>query len=177
MPANAYMKLVRDGKQVQGSSKARGHEGMIEIFDWEVAFTANSEGKTILDESKQGESPSPSTPDEFSFSKYFDYSSDDLMNACWLNQKFSECIIEVYHPAPVKEEKGAIDLAKNYFLKIKLMEVTVSHYEITSTQEGELPEESLELSFDKIELEYRKLSEKDGSPLPKQKIQVSYLDW
>lgn len=151
MTTSCYMTIEdKNGQIYKGSSQAKDHEDTIEIFNW--SFSVN-QTKTGDMQGNNKKSKSLSQPTEFSFSKFYDSSSDDLLSACWQGLKLSKCEIEIYRSFFTMESTNAAPKDK-YFLYIALKQAYITSIQINE-KEDEIPTEEIKINFEEIELSYK----------------------
>lgn len=151
MTTSCYMTIEdKKGQIYKGSSQAKHHEDTIEIFDWSFSVTQTKTGSMQGDNKK---SKSLSQPSEFSFSKFYDLSSDDLLSACWQGLKLSKCEIEIYRSFFTMESSNNAPKDK-YFLYIVLRQAYITKIQINE-EKDEIPKENIQINFEEIEFHYK----------------------
>jgi type VI secretion system Hcp family effector len=151
MTASCYMTITDKNNQVyKGSSIAKDHEGTIEIFDWSFSVS-QTETASMENTAKKGKSTSK--PSEFSFSKFYDLSSDDLLSACWQGLKLKECKVEVYRSIYSMTETNVAPKDK-WSLCFILKNAYIVSLNIDENGE-EIPKEKISIDFEEIEFTYK----------------------
>ena len=148
MATNIYIKF--DG--VDGESEAGKHKKWIEILSWSHGFTQTVTPSS--DKSSGGQTKGQADHSDFSFTKYMDSATDDLLKACWLGKQFQKVNLECYRSA------GANEPIK--FLEIDFEDVVIANYSISGGG-GDLPIENVSLSYAKVKYGYIPVDKDKGT--------------
>lgn len=158
-PFNAYLKMTPEGKSaIQGSCRTPGHSGKIEVLKWDdLSFQQKMQSGLQAPASVRKAQSTPTKPDDFTFQKYYDRSSDDLIKACWEHTKLS-CEFELYRAS------GQLELAAagQFFVLLKFENAYIAKYKIDESEDS-LPIEKVTLEFTKLTFSYKQLDIVKGS--------------
>lgn len=138
---------------IEGECSAKGHEGEIEILSWNHGFnqptspTRSGAGAGTVEQA---------THQPFSFTKYVDSSSDDIISSCWGGKQVDEVIVSCYRA------DGATDNQPVKYLQITMGHVVVSGYSISGGP-GDIPVENISLDYGTVEYNYLPQQRADGA--------------
>lgn len=149
MAVNSYI----DFKEFTGDSTAKGHEDQIEILSWQHAFTQ----PTSPTRSTAGAGTvEQATHTPFTFSKYLDSGTDDIIGACWRGKQIDEVVVACYRA------DGADDNAPVKYLEITMNHVIVKDYSVSGGP-GDIPVENVSLDYGKVTYNYLPQQRADGA--------------
>ena len=100
MATNMYIKF--EEPPVKGDSTSEGHKEDIEIMSWSHGFTQPTSPVRSTAGSGTVEQANHSN---FTFTKYLDSATDDLLKQCWTGKQFASPLSSVYpssRPAPCR---------------------------------------------------------------------------
>lgn len=142
MAGNMFLKLINP--TVTGEATASGHEGEIQVLSWSHSFnqptspTRNSTGGG-------GGVVEQASHSDFSFTKYVDAATDDLLKLCWSGRSIAKGIFCAYRST-------GDDRAVKY-LEITMENIIVSNVSIGGGT-GDLPTATVTLSYGAVEYKY-----------------------
>ena len=149
MAVNAYIKLA----DITGGSSAAEHTGEIEILSWSHGFsqptspTRSTAGAGSVEQANHS---------NFTFTKYIDSSTDDLLKYCWNGKQIATATITCYRA------DGATDNKPIEYLKVELQHVVVSNFSISGGA-GDVPVENVSLDYGIVKYTYKPQKRADGS--------------
>ena len=149
MAINSYVKF--DG--IKGDSTAKGHEDQIEVFSWSHGFsqptsaTRSGAGAGTVEQANHS---------NFSFTKFTDSSTDDLLKACWNGKQIKEVIVACYRADGSNENQPV------KYLEVKMEQVIVSNFSVSGGA-GDLPVENVSLDYGIVTYTYLPQKRADGS--------------
>jgi type VI secretion system secreted protein Hcp len=130
MAANMYIRF--EGPAITGASTAAGHAGEIEMLSWSHGFV-------------QPTSPAPvqATHQNFSFTKYLDSASNELMKYFWSGQQFQKANVSLYRG----DGDGAL------YLTIAMEHVIILNVSVSGGPGG-VPVENISLDYGLLQYNY-----------------------
>lgn len=148
MAANMFLKI--EGPTVEGEATDAKHEKQIQVLSWSHAFnqptsaTRSSAGAGTVEHANHS---------DFSFTKYTDSATDDLLKLCWQGNQIEKCTVTCYRAdgdnTPVK------------YLEIIMEQVVISNFSIGGGT-GDIPTENVSLNYGKVGYTYMPQDEKTG---------------
>jgi type VI secretion system secreted protein Hcp len=147
MAANFFLQLAG----VTGESSDSAHAGQIQVLSWSHSFnqptspTRSSAGSGTVEQANHA---------DFSFTKYIDASTDDLLKACWTGLQIATGVFTGYR----SDGSGN---GVNY-LEIDFTNVVVSNYSISGGT-GDVPVETITLSYSAVTYKYIPQKQADGT--------------
>lgn len=157
MATNMY--ITFDG--ITGGSTSSAHEGQIEILSWNHGFTQPT--SPVRSHAGSG-TVEDATHQNFSFSKYVDSATDDLLKACWTGQQIPSATVTCYRSA------GDGTNAQVEYLKVVMTHVVVSNFSISGGP-GDVPVENVSLDYGIVQYTYLPQKREDGTGGEAQPIQ------
>jgi len=157
MAVNAYIKIA----DVTGGSTAAEHSGEIEILSWSHGFsqptspTRSTAGAGSVEQANHS---------NFTFTKYIDSSTDDLLKYCWNGKQIATATITCYRA------DGATDNKPIEYLKVEMQHVVVSNFSISGGA-GDVPVENVSLDYGIVKYTYKPQKKADGTAGDQQAIQ------
>jgi type VI secretion system secreted protein Hcp len=148
MATNIYLKI--EGPNVAGESTDTKHAGQVEVLGWSHSFNQptspvrSTAGSGTVERANHG---------DFSFTKYTDLASTDLLKHCWSGQHFAKMTFAQYRSAGVD---GEVE-----YMSVELEEVVISNFAM-SAGGGDLPVENISLAYGKVTYKYDPADEKTG---------------
>jgi len=155
---NMYLKL--DG--IKGGSSAEGHKEEIEVLSWNHGFsqptsaTRSTAGAGTVEQANH---------QNFSFSKYFDESTDDLVKTCWNGKQIKNGILTCYRSDGNDENKPV------EYLRIELQHIIVSNFSVSGGP-GDIPVENV--SFDYGIVKYVMIGQKEADGTADAKVEIQH---
>jgi type VI secretion system secreted protein Hcp len=147
MATNFFLKL--DG--ITGESTDSAHTGQIQVLSWSHSFnqptspTRSSAGSGTVEQANHA---------DFSITKYIDSATDDLLKACWTGKQIATGVFTGYRA-------DGTGNGVNY-LEIDFTNVVVSNYSISGGT-GDMPVETVTLSYSKVTYTYIPQKQADGT--------------
>ena len=147
MATNFFLKL--DG--ITGESTDSAHAGQIQVLSWSHSFnqptspTRSSAGSGTVEQANHA---------DFSITKYIDSSTDDILKACWTGKQIATGVFTGYRA-------DGTGNGVNY-LEIDFTNVVVSNYSISGGT-GDMPVETVTLSYSKVTYTYIPQKQADGT--------------
>lgn len=157
MATNMYLKL--DG--ITGGSSAAEHDGEIEILSWNHGFsqptspTRSNAGAGTVEQANHS---------NFSFSKYLDSSTDDLLKMCWTGKQIASGILTCYR------SDGASDNKPIEYLRVEMTHIIVSNFSVSGGP-GDIPVENVSFDYGIVKYTYKPQKRADGTGGDKVEIQ------
>ncbi len=157
MAVNAYIKIA----DVTGGSTAAEHSGEIEILSWSHGFsqptspTRSTAGAGSVEQANHS---------NFTFTKYIDSATDDLLKYCWNGKQIATATVTCYRA------DGATDNKPIEYLKVEMQHVVVSNFSISGGA-GDVPVENVSLDYGIVKYTYKPQKKADGTAGDQQAIQ------
>ena len=136
---------------IRGGSSDNNHQGEIEILSWSHSFnqptspTRSSAGGYTVEQANHS---------DFSFTKYIDSATNDLLKQCWSGKQIGAGTFTAM--------RADGDNKPVEYLKIEFTDLVVSNYSISGGT-GDLPTETLTLSYGKVTYSYTQPKVADGT--------------
>jgi len=146
MASNMFIKL----DEVTGESTDTNHTDWIEILSWSHGFSQ----PTTPVRASQGSTIEQANHSDFTFTKYLDSATDDLLGACWRGKQYEKVNVECF------KADGENEPIK--YLEINMEDVIVSNFSISGGG-GDLPVENVSLAYGKITYKYDPKNKEDGA--------------
>jgi len=151
MATNSYIKM--DG--IDGGSSAAEHAKEIEIMSWSHGF---SQPTSPVRSTAGSGSVEQANHSNFTFTKYIDSATDDLLKHCWTGKQIKTAVVTCYRADGAKDNKPV------EYLKIEMEHVVVSNYSISGGA-GDVPVENVSLDYGIIHYDYTSQKTADGAML------------
>ena len=140
MAINVFIKI--DGPGIIGGSTSKGHEGEIEVLSWNHGF--NQPTQAVRSGAGSG-TVETANHNHFSFSKYMDEATDDLLKICWTGKHIDKVVMNCYRSVgDVGTSQSGVP-----YLKIEMENVIVSNYALGGGV-GDLPTEQVSFNYGKV---------------------------
>lgn len=142
MATNMYIKF--ESPAIEGGSSATGHEKEIEMLSWNHGFsqptspTRSAAGAGTVEQANH---------QNFTFSKYIDSATDDLLKQCWSGKQIDKATVTCYR------SDGAVDNAPVKYLEVIMEHIIVSNFSISGGP-GDVPVENVSLDYGIISYNY-----------------------
>ncbi len=151
MATNMYIKFVTEGgDEVVGEATDVNHEEWIEVLSWSHGFSQPASPIR----SSSGSTVERANHSDFSFTKYLDSATDDLLKACWSGDQFKtvdlECFRSDGNNEPIK------------YLEVNMEDVIISNMSLSGGG-GDIPVENVSLAYSKITYTYDSKKKDDAS--------------
>jgi type VI secretion system secreted protein Hcp len=136
-----YIKF--EGPAVTGGSTSPGHVGEIEILSWSHGFSQ----PTSPVRSTGGSGVEQANHSNFTFTKYVDSASSDLLKQSWTGKQFQKATVTCYR------SEGTADNKPVQYLMIEMEHVIISNLSISGGA-GDLPVENVSLDYGIVKYTY-----------------------
>lgn len=149
MSGNMFLKLKTP--DITGESADSDHTGEIQVLSWSHSFnqptspTRSSAGGGTVEQANHA---------DFSFTKYIDSSTDDLLKACWSGKMIATGTFTAYR------SDGDNKAVK--YLEIGMEKIVVSNYSISGGT-GDVAVETVTLSYGVVTYTYIAQKKDDGT--------------
>lgn len=149
MATNMFIKFEEPG--IEGEATTSDHAKQIEIMSWSHGF---NQPTSPTRSSAGGGSVEQANHSNFSFSKFVDSSTDDLLKMCWSGKQIGKATVCAYRAngdnKPVK------------YLEVTMNNVIIANYSVSGGP-GDLPVENISLDYGKVQYSYIPQKETDGT--------------
>jgi type VI secretion system secreted protein Hcp len=146
MATNVYLKI--ETPEIKGESTDDKHKDQIEVLSWSHGF--NQPTSPVRSSAGSG-TVERANHQDFTFTKYTDISSPQLMKKCWSGQHFGKMTLQAYRSA---DEKTVVE-----YLRIEFEDVVISNISIGGGM-GDVPIENISLAYGKVTYTYQPADEK-----------------
>ena len=136
---------------VRGSSTAAGHGGDIEVLSWNHGF---SQPTSPTRSTAGGGGVEQASHSNFTFAKYLDSATNDLLKYCWKGDRFGKVTLTCYRA------DGATDGKPEAYLTVIMQHVVIADYAVTGGP-GDVPVENVSLDYGIVQYDYKAKSEPD----------------
>lgn len=146
MAVNMFIAL----KDVTGESTDTNNKGVIQVLSWSHSFnqptspTRSSAGSGTVEQANHS---------DFSFTKYTDSSTDDLLKICWSGKQVATATFSAYRSDGTNSIK---------YLEIAMTGVIVSNVSIGGGT-GDISTETVTLSYNSVQYTYTVQKAEDGT--------------
>ncbi len=149
MAGNMFMKF--ETPDIKGESSDSSHAGEIQVLSWSHSFnqptspTRSSAGAGSVEQANHS---------DFSFTKYIDSATDDLLKMNWSGKQIAKATFTAY--------RADGDNKPVNYLKILFEHVIISNYSISGGA-GDLPTETVTMSYGTVQYTYVVQKTADGT--------------
>ena len=157
MAISAYIKM--DG--ITGGSSSAEHVGEIEVMSWNHGF---SQPTSPVRSTAGAGTVEQANHSNFTFTKYLDSSTDDLLNHCWSGKQIKTCVVTCYRSDGTKDNKPI------EYMRIEMTHVIVSNFSISGGA-GDIPVENVSLDYGIVKYLYKPQKREDGTGGDQQSVQ------
>ena len=151
MATNMYIKFEEPA--VTGGSTSAEHAGEIEVMSWSHGF---SQPTSPVRSTAGAGTVEQANHSNFTFTKYIDSATDDLLKNCWSGKQFAKATLTCYRA------DGASDNKPIEYLKIVMEHVVISNFSISGGA-GDVPVENVSLDYGIVQYNYKQQVKKDGT--------------
>jgi type VI secretion system secreted protein Hcp len=155
MATHMFIKL----DDVTGDSLDTNHADEIEVLSWSHSF---NQPTSPVRSSAGGGTTEQANHSDFSFTKYLDAATDDLLKKCWTGKQIPKATFTAFRAdgdtAPVK------------YLEVELQHVIVSNISVGGGG-GDIPVENVSLAYGIVKYNYIPQKETDGTGGDNQPVQ------
>jgi type VI secretion system secreted protein Hcp len=147
------MYLKFETPDIKTSTSAAEHTGEIEVLSWSHGFvqptspTRSAAGAGTVEQA---------THQNFSFTKYLDAATNDLLKYCWSGKQIGKATLTCYRA------DGAVDNKPVEYLKVVMEHVVISNFSMSGGP-GDIPVENVSLDYGIIQYNYKEQKHADGS--------------
>ncbi|WP_313537519.1 type VI secretion system tube protein Hcp [Sphingomonas sp.] len=141
MAMNAFIKFTEP--DIKGESTDSTHSEQIQVLSWSHSF--NQPTKAVRSTAGGG-TVEQANHSDFTFSKYTDAATDDLLKYCWNGKQIGKALLQVYR---ADGNDAAI-----LYMEIEMEDVIISNVSIGGGQ-GDLPTENISLAYGKVTYKYK----------------------
>lgn len=151
MATNMYIKFEEPA--ISGSSTSNNHADEIEVLSWNHGFsqptspTRSTAGSGTVEQANH---------QNFTFSKYVDSATDDLLKYCWSGKQIGKATVTCYRA------DGSDENAEVEYLKVVMEKVIISNFSISGGP-GDVPVENVSLDYAKVTYTYTAQKKDDGT--------------
>lgn len=149
MAGNFFLKF--DTPAIKGESTDSSHAGEIQVLSWSHSFNQPTKATRS---SAGGGTVEQANHSDFSFTKYIDASTDDLLKMCWNGKQIGTGTFTAYRAdgdnKPIK------------YLEITFEKIVISNYSVSGGT-GDLPTESITFGYGKVKYAYTAQKTEDGT--------------
>ena len=149
MASNMFIKF--EDPKVEGESTDSSHEKDIQVLSWSHSF---SQPTSPTRSSAGGGTVEQASHSNFTFSKYTDSSTDDLLKLCWQGNQIAKATFYAY--------RADGDNKPVLYLTIEMEKVIVSNYSVGGGS-GDISTESVALDYGKVKYTYKRQKSEDGT--------------
>jgi type VI secretion system secreted protein Hcp len=150
MAANMFLKF--ETPEIKGESAATGHTEEIEVLSWSHSF---NQPTSPIRSSAGGGTVEQANHSDFSFTKYIDTATDDLLKYCWNGKQIGKGTFTAYRADgdnnPVK------------YLEIDMQHIIISNVSFGGGG-GDVPTETVTLAYGVVQYNYIQQKPADGTP-------------
>jgi len=156
MAGNFFLKL--EEPTITGESSDSSHAGEIQVLSWSHSFnqptspTRSSAGGGTVEQANHS---------DFSFTKYIDSSTDDLLKMCWSGKQIGKGTFTAY--------RADGDNKPVQYLEIDFTNIIISNLSISGGA-GDLPTETVTMSYGTIKYVYVQQKAADGTAAGNQPV-------
>ena len=150
MATKMYIKFEKP--TIDGGSGDSKHKKEIEVMSWNHGF---SQPTSAVRSTAGGGTVEQANHMDFSFTKYLDSASDDLIKLCWTGKHIGTGTFVAYRA------DGVADAPVEY-LKIVMEGVVVSNYSVGGGV-GDLPVENISLNYATVQYTYLSQDKEKGT--------------
>lgn len=149
MAGNMFLNIT--DPTVKGESSDSDHKDQIQVLSWSHSFnqptspTRSSAGSGTVEQANHS---------DFSFTKYMDAATDDLIKLCWQGNQIGKCIFYAY--------RADGDNKPVLYLQIEMEHVVISSVNLGGGS-GDIAIENVSLSYGKVKYIYKPQKKEDGT--------------
>lgn len=150
MATNFFLKF--ETPSIEGESTDSQHKGELQLLSWSHSFNQPSKPTRST---AGGGTVEQANHSDFSFTKYLDAATDDLLEKCWSGKQIGKGTFTAYR------SDGQTDTGIKY-LEVIMEEIVVSNVSFGGGG-GDLPTETVALAYGKVTYNYIPQKPSDGS--------------
>lgn len=141
MAVNVFLKITEP--DITGESTDSKHVGEIQVLSWSHSFNQPTKATRS---SAGGGTVEQANHSDFTFSKYLDTATDDLLKYCWNGKQIGKAVLTCY--------RSDGDDAAILYLQIDMEDIIVSNISIGGGP-GDLPTENISFAYGKVTYTYK----------------------
>jgi type VI secretion system secreted protein Hcp len=141
MAVNCFIKFT--DPEIKGESTDSSHSEEIQVLSWSHSFNQPTK---VTRSSAGGGTVEQANHSDFTFSKYLDTATDDLLKYCWNGKQIGKAVLTCYRS---DGENQAI-----LYLQIEMEDIIISNVSIGGGP-GDLPTENISLAYGKVTYTYK----------------------
>jgi len=142
MATNMFLKF--ENPSVKGSSTAPGHTDEIEVLSWNHGF---AQPTSPTRSAGGGGTVELAAHQNFTFTKYLDQATDDLLKVCWSGKQIGKANLSCYRADGHNDNKPV------EYLRIVMEHVIISNFSVSGGP-GDLPVENVSLDYGTVRYTY-----------------------
>jgi type VI secretion system secreted protein Hcp len=148
MAVNVFLKF--EEPTIEGESTDSKHAGDIQVLSWSHSFNQPTKATRST---AGGGTVEQANHSDFTFSKYLDTATDDLMKYCWNGKQIGKATLSCY--------RSDGEDASILYLEVKMEDIIVSNISIGGGP-GDLPTENVSLAYGKVTYTYKSQKPETG---------------
>lgn len=141
MAVNVFLKFEEPA--IKGESTDSKHKEEIQVLSWSHSFNQPTKATRST---AGGGTVEQANHSDFTFSKYLDTATDDLMKYCWNGKQIGKATLSCY-----RSDGGEESIL---YLEVKMEDIIVSNISIGGGP-GDLPTENISLAYGKVTYKYK----------------------
>lgn len=141
MAGNMFLKF--EEPEIKGESTDSNHKDQIQVLSWSHSFNQPTKATRS---SAGGGTVEQANHSDFSFSKYLDAATDDLLKYCWNGKQISKATLSCY--------RSDGDNKAILYLEVLFEDIVISNVSLGGGA-GDLPTENISLGYGKITYKYK----------------------
>ncbi len=150
MATNMYIDL---GDDIKGGCSATGFENKIEILSWNHGF---SQPTSPVRSSAGAGTVEQANHQNFTFSKYLDSATDDILKVCWDGKQLPKATLSCFRADAATDNKPI------KYLEVVMEHVIVSNFSVSGGP-GDIPVENVSLDYGIVQYIYMPQKKADGT--------------
>lgn len=157
MASNMYLKFEDPAgtHSLKADCDADGHKEEIEVLSWSHGF---SQPTSPIRSSAGSGTVEQANHSDWTFSKYMDTSTKDLVKFCWTGNQVAKAIFSCYRA----DGTDAAPSSAVPYLIIEFEEVVISNYSVGGGP-GDIPVETISLNYGTVKYIYKPQKNEDGT--------------
>lgn len=141
MATKMYLKFEEPA--IEGGSKDSKHTGEVEVMSWNHSF---SQPTSPVRSTAGGGAVEQATHGEFTFTKYLDSATDDLLKQCWTGKHLGTATFTAFRADGVADDPVQ-------YLEIVMEGVVISSFSVGGGP-GDMPVENVALNYATVQYTY-----------------------
>ncbi|HJQ40276.1 MAG TPA: type VI secretion system tube protein Hcp [Thermoanaerobaculia bacterium] len=153
MAINMFIKF--EDPALAGGSTAEGHKDEIEVLSWNHGF---AQPTSPTRSTAGGGTVEQANHQNFTFTKYLDASTNDLLKMCWSGKQIGKATLRCYRA------DGARDNQPVEYLQVIMTHVIISNFSVSGGP-GDVPVENVSLDYGTVQYIYKQQKHDDESAM------------